>query len=289
MSSAQIGQFVYTDLMGDLLTSAAAAKRLGVGVSAVKRWADAGELECVRTAGGHRRFAAFTVEAFRTRQSQAERGDRWEPWISALLAPAGINALMALLFDARATRESWHGVSTIVGELLSELGERWASGRLTVADEHAASAGLTRALAAIAETIPVGRAARRCLLASAEGDEHTLGLSLAELCLREAGWAPLWLGARTPTAQVVERVGRGDVQMVALSASVWSRDRRTLARQARLVGEACRRAQIPLVLGGRGAWPDSSPSATRLYSWDDFQRFIGSTVQRTNVSVDTRT
>jgi hypothetical protein len=41
------------------------------------------------------------------------------------------------------------------------------------------------------------------VLAWAEGDEHTLGLPLAELCLVELGWTPLWLGARTPTVETI--------------------------------------------------------------------------------------
>ena len=44
------------------------------------------------------------------------------------------------------------------------------------------------------DALPVGERGPVCLLACAEGDDHTLGLSLAELCLREAGWATLWAG-----------------------------------------------------------------------------------------------
>jgi excisionase family DNA binding protein len=256
--------------MALLLTSAEAADHLGVGVSAVKRWADAGELPCVRTAGGHRRFAIAELADFRGRQAHPGRADAWARWLAALADPSGPYAVMALLFEARAATSSWPEVLTLVGRLLVEMGERWTRGELTVADEHVASATLTRALAVIAETIPVGRTAPRCVLASAEGDDHTFGLALAEICLRDAGWMPRWIGAPTTTAHLVEHLRHADVRMVALSASSRSSDRRALARQARRVAAACRASGATLVLGGAGPWPETVSGGVRLHTWDEF-------------------
>ena len=53
------------------LTSAEVAARLSVSPSTVKRWADEGLIESLRTAGGHRRFTAASVVRFR-----AAHGDR---------------------------------------------------------------------------------------------------------------------------------------------------------------------------------------------------------------------
>jgi excisionase family DNA binding protein len=39
------------------------AKLLGVDNSTIKRWADLGEIPCVKTLGGHRRFTQDTVSA----------------------------------------------------------------------------------------------------------------------------------------------------------------------------------------------------------------------------------
>ena len=46
-----------------LLSSTAAAKYLNVAPSTVKRWADDGRLRCVKTQGGHRRFAINDLDA----------------------------------------------------------------------------------------------------------------------------------------------------------------------------------------------------------------------------------
>ena len=51
-----------------LLTPAEVAQLFGVDVNTVSRWARAEKLGCVRTPGGHRRYRASEVIAFRDRQ-----------------------------------------------------------------------------------------------------------------------------------------------------------------------------------------------------------------------------
>jgi excisionase family DNA binding protein len=268
---------------GSLLTSAAAARRLGVGVSAVKRWAESGVLPCVKTAGGHRRFRREDVER-RLHPPAAGDADPWEEWLSVLVSTGDVHAVLALLFRERARRGSWHDVAALLGDLLVVIGERWASGALTVAQEHVASSALQRALALAAETIPVFAAAPLCLLAPAEGDEHVVGLALAELCLREHGWRALWMGSHTRGSDVAERVRQG-VDMVALSASSLTRDRRQLRSLVRTVGGACQRAGIPLLLGGSGQWPEPAPFGIRIRKWDEFRDVMRNVSRARSVTI----
>lgn len=254
------------------ITSTEAARRLGVGVTAVKRWADAGLLPCTTTAGGHRRFDPLEVQRFR--RDAPPGGDPWSRWFDALVERADVHLVLALLFEARAAHGAWHAAAGSLGELLAVIGERWARGDLSVAQEHVASSLLQRALTLAAETLQVPSNARSALLAPAEGDDHTLGLSLAELCLREHGWRAEWLGRPARAIDVGERIRGGHVQMAALSASAFMRDRRALRAQVRVVGSACQRAGIPLVLGGNGRWPDPPAFGVRLERWADFHQFI---------------
>ena len=257
-----------------LLTSTAAAARLGVGVTAVKRWTDEGLLPCVRTAGGHRRFHARDVERLARGGVTATAPDQWGGWIAALIGPADVHAVLALLFAERSRRGAWFHVAGYLGGLLETIGERWARGELTVVQEHIASSALQRALGLVAETIPVPSGAPRCLVACAEGEEHTLGLSLAEVCLREAAWRAEWTGSRMRASDVRERVRSGDVQMVALSASSLMAERRMLAAQVRAVGSVCQRAGVDLVLGGTGRWPDPPAFGLRMQRWDEFNALL---------------
>src|SRR3954451_1598949 len=48
----------------DVLSTRQVAQLLGVGEATIKRWADAGEIECFRTPGGHRKFRLRDVTAF---------------------------------------------------------------------------------------------------------------------------------------------------------------------------------------------------------------------------------
>ena len=138
---------------------------------------------------------------------------------------------------------------------MAALGDRWASGQLSVLDEHLASERLARSLARMCEWLPANPEAPRSLLVTAVGDDHTIGLSLVELCLREAGWATLWGGRRTPSPEVARAIELHRVRLVVVSASSASTDGRALAEQAGLLGQSCRLHGARLIVGGRGAWP----------------------------------
>jgi methylmalonyl-CoA mutase cobalamin-binding subunit len=202
------------------------------------------------------------------------RSDGWDVWIDTLLRSADVYGALALLFSERAEQSAWFLVAERLGALLREVGDRWQRGTISVSDEHVVSGAFQRAVTMAVESIPVAHNAPRCLLASAEGEEHTLGLSLAEMCLREAGWRAVWSGARTRSSDIVEQVEKGSVQMVALSASAFSIDRKVLRQQMRQVGTACQRHRVLFVLGGSGAWPDPPAHGHRLNDWSGFARLL---------------
>ena len=98
-------------------------------------------------------------------------------------------------------------------------------------------------------------------------DEHSLGLTLLEPCLRELGWRTRWLGKQTPATEVAKVVRLGKVQAVALSASAHSRDRDVLSAVVSTVGAACSEFNIPLWLVMRP--PKEGPFTHRLRSLEE--------------------
>ena len=46
------------------LTASEAARHLGVSISTLRRWSDAGHVESYRTPGGQRRFSVQQLDAF---------------------------------------------------------------------------------------------------------------------------------------------------------------------------------------------------------------------------------
>lgn len=245
---------------------------VAVAPSTIKRWAEQGLLPYSRTAGGHRRFARLALERLLREQVGSSSRDTplFASWISCLVEGRR-HEIDGRLLEARSRLASWCLVADELAAALVEMGEQWERGRLTIAEEHVASDALVRALARIGDALPVRLDGPRCLLACAGEDEHTLGLSLAELCLREHGWAPLWLGRRTPVAEVVRLVERGEVKMVALSASPLLGDDQALRAIADEVGAVCEERGVGLLLGGAGAWPTQPSYGVRLTSFAAFR------------------
>lgn len=261
------------------LSTADAAELLGVGPTSVKRWADLGLLRCVRTAGNHRRFMPDEVERFARSLQAGQIGLHTPPatarvlpeapimlWTDRLLALGPI-ALHEALTTERRVLGSWWRVADMVGAALGELGERWLCGEISVIDEHLASERLARALARCGEGIPAVPNAPIALLAAAAGEEHTLGLALAELVLREAGYAVEWVGRHIPGEMLASHLQRRPPAIVALSASRCLQDPAALRVAALPIARACQVTGTRLILGGAGRWPADLPTALRVHDF----------------------
>ncbi len=257
----------------EFMTTQEVAHLAGVGPTSVKRWTDAGLLPCVKTAGGHRRFARTEVERFLGAHPAPNEAAWREPWVGALLEAGDSRALEALLLAERARAGAWHRVATLVGKALAAVGQLWRDGAVTVFEEHQASERLSRALARIADGLPLDPEAPRALLTCAEGDDHTLGLSLTELVLREAGWVSVWAGRRTPLAELGPALSRTRARLLAVSASAASSDAAGLRAQAEALGRTARAAGAALALGGSGAWPDRPRTGVRFTDLESFHRW----------------
>ncbi len=259
-----------------LLTSAEVAKILGVTAGSVKRWADLGLLRCARTAGRHRRFDPVEVERFRKDQTgaiQPEHGPDVDTWIEILLSDADAHRLLATLYAERARLGAWWKVAESLSAVLEEIGERWTEGTLSILEEHLATERLSRALAQISDQLPSRPGAPRLLLTTAEGEEHTLGLSLAELVIREQGWPVLWAGRRVPLSEIVAHVASGTVDAVAVSASAVADPGDLLAQTERL-GAICRAGEVQLLLGGSGPWPEWIPYGARVVTFQELRGWL---------------
>lgn len=259
--------------MAELLSTRQAADRLGVGPTSVKRWADEGLLPCVKTAGGHRRFRAEDVTAFQHQhQGAAPTAPQRSPqWLDLLLSDVPVISLQAYALQQRAELGSWTALGMALGSMLEQLGTMWEDGRITVLQEHLASERLSRTLAWASEQIPVSPTAACLLLLAAEGDEHTLGLSLVELVAREAGYQARWAGSKTPIREIRQIVESGEIDIVAVSASLSSSAPEELERQAGLLAGICSPHEVELWLGGAGAWPEPPPYGRRLTRLDQIR------------------
>ena len=88
-------------------------------------------------------------------------------------------------------------ITEILVPYLRDLGERWADGTVTVAQEHFASSLLRGRMLAIAGDWGAGGPST-ALLACPPGEAHDLGLILFGILLARRGWRVTFLGADTP-------------------------------------------------------------------------------------------
>lgn len=137
---------------------------------------------------------------------------------------------------------------------LHDLGERWARGDATVAQEHFASNLVRGRLMALARSWDLG-AGPRAVLACAEGELHDLPLVCFGLALRARGWRISYLGADTPVASLVEAARRLAPEAVVVSGTVEGSFEGVLAPLREVALHA------PLFLAGAAASEDGARRA----------------------------
>jgi DNA-binding transcriptional MerR regulator len=106
----------------------------------------------------------------------------------------------------------------VILPVLDDLGERWAGGRATVAEEHFASNLIRGRLLGLARGWDAGTGPR-AVLACPAGERHDLGLIAFGLALRSQGWRITFLGADTPAESLADTVRLLRPAVIVLSAT----------------------------------------------------------------------
>lgn len=141
-------------------------------------------------------------------------------------------------------------VSRVVMPLLREVGQRWADGRLAIAQERLVSSLLRSRLLSVLNQHP--RESRpRILFATLPGEPHELGLLGAALHAHEAGAPVLYLGTQLPAEELARVAGRLGAAAVALSSVDPGQAPRALAELRALDDNLA--AGVPVWVGGANA------------------------------------
>lgn len=135
---------------------------------------------------------------------------------------------------------------------LREVGRLWQENRITVADEHLATA-ITQALMTqvFAEMFarPKGHA-RTMIAACLDSERHELGLRMVCDLLDLEGWETTFIGAAVPAASLAQMVQTRRPDALALSVSLAAHVPR-LARAISALRETLGEATPVIVVGGR--------------------------------------
>lgn len=105
---------------------------------------------------------------------------------------------------------------------MRDIGRLWQENRITVADEHLATAITQAAMARLYDELFRGGGAAGPLLiaACADTERHELGLRMICDVLEMEGWDTVFLGATVPIEDLVAMVRERRPHVVALSASI---------------------------------------------------------------------
>lgn len=148
---------------------------------------------------------------------------------------------------------------------MAEVGDRWARGDASVADEHAATVTVQRLVGRLGPSFARrGRKRGTIVLGAAPGDNHGLTVSLLADPLRGRGFAVVDLGANVPTEAWVDAV-RGAERLKAVGISVIAPGLdATVAATTAAVHEA---TDVPVVLGGGGLTDEAHARALGADGW----------------------
>ncbi|MFF5494424.1 B12-binding domain-containing protein [Streptomyces aquilus] len=145
----------------------------------------------------------------------------------------------------------------VIAPVQTKVGVEWAANRITVAQEHAATAINERVVASLAHrrasagetdgAPPRGRVTVSCV----DGEWHAFPARLVAEVLSLRGWRVDFLGAQTPTLHLVAHLHQTNPVAVLLSGSIPLR-----LPTAHAAITACQSVGVPVVTGGRAFGPD---------------------------------
>jgi DNA-binding transcriptional MerR regulator len=136
----------------------------------------------------------------------------------------------------------------VASPLCGWIGDEWSRGRLSEAQEHAASEVLRRVFGFMLQTLRRERRERHVVLTTLAGERHEFGVMMAGIIAAYDGWSFNYLGPDLPAPAIASAVKRLDARLVALSIVaplVAAQPARELMALRRALGR-----RVDIVVGG---------------------------------------
>ena len=138
----------------------------------------------------------------------------------------------------------------VVEPLIHAVGERWASGRLAIFEEHRISQLLNTLLGHCLLQLDADQNMPLVVFSTVPGERHQLGLLMAELTMRQQGCRTINLGPEMPLDELVTAAESYHASFIALSFSI-NMNRRQVVNALESLLELCPRT-MAIIAGGRG-------------------------------------
>jgi DNA-binding transcriptional MerR regulator len=137
----------------------------------------------------------------------------------------------------------------VLEPLMVEIGTEWHEERITIAQEHAATAEVMRVLVSLVGDLETPDGGPHLMMATPRGERHAVGALMAAAVAAHEGWRVTWLGADLPASQIARAAAQGSVHLVGLSVAAAPPDLKGELSDLR----RALTAHVPLVVGGAGA------------------------------------
>lgn len=252
----------------EFYSPAEVSQALGVSVTTVKRWVDAGVLSAHKTAGGHRKILRADVlrvvhegnfprlDLSRLNGATSlDKGNAEKPWQSLF------GALQA--GDIVRTRSVIHGAyaagmaieelgDAVIAPAMAQVGFEWEHGRIDVMHEHRSTLLCTAVLHELKPALE-STAEKDLPLAAGgnlEGDHSQLASLLVQMVLLDAGWEAVNLGPHTPLTSFRLALRELEPRMMWLSAN-YLPDSPTFFEEFHGFFKEAEEAGVAVAIGGR--------------------------------------
>jgi len=161
---------------------------------------------------------------------------------------------------------------------LYQVGQLWEQNRISVAAEHMATSiteGLMNRI--YSDIVSEKRIGKKVILASVENEQHQVGAKMVADLFEIRGWDAFYLGANTPTQELIRFAKEIQPQVIGLSLSVYFH-MEELEKMVVTVREHF--PEILILIGGQAfchgtsPWLNSLPEVIFVSSLDELEKMI---------------
>ncbi len=283
----------------NFLNSQEAADVLGVNVSSIKRWTDSGKLECIQTAGGHRKFLMSHlvkfIEAHDTKTSKANvfqiekesdveisyhilKGD-FETLIDHMVSKAQLSdrfAVQKVLNGLYLGHYPLHMIyDHLVTPVLIQIGTLWMGKNLSIIEEHIAAQTIRDAINRLQGIIRIpDKKEGKAIFLNLSTELHDIGLKMVENIMEVRGFQTFFSGQMTPLIQIEQIFDKVQPDRLYIS-STYVNELEATQMEADKLFDICKQHDTRIYVGGRG-WDvlsyDHPAVEIRLYNFEEISR-----------------
>ncbi len=276
------------------------ARLLGVHVSTIKRWTQEGKLDCIKTAGGHRKFSFQHITKFL--QDHREQIDR----ANLLSIESGEDLQLsyeimnnntdflgeyifaqALQRNRKQVNKVLNGLSLaqyplyrvydeILTPVLHEIGDQWEANELTVIEEHIAAQTIRDAIIRLQGILQLPETTRgNVLCLSLTSELHDIALKMADHILEQRGFTVLFSGQMTPLYGIETVLQKYEVSRLYISSTYVS-DVNRAQFELNYLYDHCADYGTDIIVGGSGFDTleyDHPAVKARLHTFREIQEY----------------